>query len=159
MRCPVPALCLLAASLLACWRLSNDTGYWFTVLGHTVQFTNLTLFSIAMLPGVVAPVLCHALPLNNPIARYIGKVSYSVYLLHFTIISLVILVLRSWPDLLTPGDWHFGLYLMATLICCVAVSTVTYFLVEEPGKRLFVWLLTAPKRRPVSVIGEVPAAG
>lgn len=67
-----------------------------------------------------------AVPLSNPVSRYIGRISYSLYLVHFP----VIILLQSVSD---PGTPTF--YLVALLIMAGAAISC-HELVENPLRRL-----------------------
>ncbi len=62
--------------------------------------------------------------------RFVGKVSLSAYLLHFPLM----IVLGRWGGLMA-GDTVPGMLRNAALVLAVtlAVSTVTYYLVEQPA--------------------------
>lgn len=68
---------------------------------------------------------------NNRILQYVGKISFSLYLVHFSAIQLV--KSMGWLDAYTNPWIHFASrYLLITLIAIV-FSTITYYLVEKPG--------------------------
>jgi peptidoglycan/LPS O-acetylase OafA/YrhL len=91
-------------------------------------------------PGALWPVLATALvllagatgasgawlaPLTNPVARYVGRLSFSLYLVHWPVILLVGALVR-------PGTW------VRQPLACVVVAAVTllvHHLVEVPGHR------------------------
>lgn len=74
-----------------------------------------------------------------PALQYIGRISYSIYLLHLPIIYVLILVLHKTdaPKLLPAPEWALTL---AVVTMTVAVSALTFRFVEEPlialGRRL-----------------------
>jgi peptidoglycan/LPS O-acetylase OafA/YrhL len=63
--------------------------------------------------------------LVNPVIRWIGKVSYSAYLVHLALLSSVVI----------PHDNYLEAFVVLTALT-VAISSVTYFCVEEPGNKL-----------------------
>jgi peptidoglycan/LPS O-acetylase OafA/YrhL len=74
--------------------------------------------------------------LVNPVTLYLGKISYSLYLLHpmivFALIPFYRLVeARGWPSTIS-----FGLCAAVTLTAVVACATITYAFIEAPGMRL-----------------------
>ncbi|AOO80398.1 hypothetical protein BHK69_07905 [Bosea vaviloviae] len=141
------ATVLLFVGLAFMALIKNDTGYWFVVQGKAVLFTNLTLFGLGLLGFAAAVVLCPSLPLNNRVARYVGEVSYSLYLIHILWISYV-LKSTKWLGLNLAGDVGFVTFTIITVITGTAAATVTYRLVEKPA---IAWAkrLSDRSRRPV----------
>lgn len=100
-------------------------------------------------PGALVPVLATALliaagtggtqrfmvPLTNRISRYVGDISYSLYLWHFPVIILVAAVLP--PD---------ALYNAVVLVVMAALSVLSYHFIEDPIRRSS-WLEPASSRR------------
>jgi peptidoglycan/LPS O-acetylase OafA/YrhL len=64
-------------------------------------------------------------PLTNPASRYVGDISYSLYLWHFPVLILLLAVM--------PGDSVLYYAVAAGLI--VALSVLSYHLVEDPIRR------------------------
>jgi peptidoglycan/LPS O-acetylase OafA/YrhL len=103
-------------------------------------------------------VAIYPLPLLvNTATVYLGQISYSVYLLH----PLVVLALRplytfiySLPSSL-PITVKFLACAATTLTVVIAIASVTYRLIEEPGmrlgKRLLAWLSSNPPSHPLVV--------
>ncbi|WP_144659250.1 acyltransferase family protein [Paenarthrobacter nicotinovorans] len=73
-------------------------------------------------------------PLTNPVSRYVGDISYSLYLWHFPVI-IVLSALLPKTDFL---DWALMLLLM------LALSVASYHFIEDPIRRS-AWL--EPRRR------------
>jgi peptidoglycan/LPS O-acetylase OafA/YrhL len=71
--------------------------------------------------------------LTNPVSRYLGDISYSLYLWHFPVAILLLS--------LYPGD-SAEYYVFGTLIILVA-SILSFHLVENPARN-FVWRKKAP---------------
>ena len=61
----------------------------------------------------------------NPVAQYLGLISYGIYLSHLPIFL--------W--LIAPGVGNASMAFVLTLAISVAVSSVTYFAIEKPTKR------------------------
>jgi peptidoglycan/LPS O-acetylase OafA/YrhL len=59
---------------------------------------------------------------------YLGKISYSVYLLHFPVIELL---LRF-----TSLSTHPVSFLVVTLPVTGCVASISYWIVEQPGSKL-----------------------
>lgn len=74
-------------------------------------------------------------PLVNPVIAWIGKVSFSAYLLHFAVIQLVLeghpeffhLKATSWSAI-----WAYGFDIATVAAVTVLCSTVTYLWIEKP---------------------------
>lgn len=71
--------------------------------------------------------------LTNPIARYFGDTSYTLYLWHWPVIILL-------ASLIAPGP----LYLCAALVVSLALTAVTYRYYEDPIRKSN-WLLDIPR--------------
>ncbi|RLJ17818.1 hypothetical protein DJ031_13260 [bacterium endosymbiont of Escarpia laminata] len=74
---------------------------------------------------IIAPIFL------NRISLWLGKVSYSIYLLHTLVITLISSVLLSYFDL-ARGD-YFLLLFVSTLIMTMIFSWLTYRYIEKPG--------------------------
>jgi peptidoglycan/LPS O-acetylase OafA/YrhL len=85
--------------------------------------------------------------INHPFFHFLGRVSYSVYLLGPIVQELIFFAL--------PPPMHRGIpghvYILATMILTVLLSWICYVLVEKPaiaeGKRLSAWLDSGKRRR------------
>ncbi|TIH36623.1 acyltransferase family protein [Subtercola vilae] len=106
--------------LLACILLMSDTlpfpGPW---AAAPVAGTLLVLAA-----GIGGP-QGHLFLLTNPLSRFVGNISYSLYLWHFPVIVFSLQ--------LVPVETPQNLALVAGMI--VALSVVTYYLVEQPLHR------------------------
>jgi peptidoglycan/LPS O-acetylase OafA/YrhL len=79
--------------------------------------------------------------LVNKVTRFLGKISYSIYLNHPTVVWFLIPVYRiiySWPVLTT---LKFFVCLAITLAIVLPLSIGTYYLIEVNGSRLGQWVL------------------
>lgn len=75
-----------------------------------------------------------SLPFNNRFTKYVGIISYSVYLTHRAMLSFVDNVIVS-PNLSILSQ-NLGLRILAILLSIflvIVVSTATYHLIEKPG--------------------------
>ncbi len=89
------------------------------------------LFTLALSRGSIKFLV------NNMIV-FIGKISFSVYLVHFYVIRL----LRSVPLLADlHGDAGFLVFLTAVLIVSGLISFVTYKIIEIPGMSVGNWII------------------
>lgn len=76
---------------------------------------------------------------KNRLVRYLGKISYSIYLLHATVIHLVTPVFKN-----VPGGAYLTLAVVA--IATIALAGLTYRFIEWPAIRLS-HVLRLPKLR------------
>jgi peptidoglycan/LPS O-acetylase OafA/YrhL len=88
--------------------------------------------------------------LANPIARYVGSISYGMYLLHMLALNVVRRVLPSYlqlPPLLFP----------LALGVTIAVASISFRFYERPFLRLKNWFRVQPKRPDHAAEPEVTA--
>ena len=78
---------------------------------------------IAAVHSTLAKVL-----LANPVTRYCGKISYSIYLLHWPVMSN----LTTFTDI----ELHPVRYLATVLLITLALSSLTFLLIEAPARKL-----------------------
>jgi peptidoglycan/LPS O-acetylase OafA/YrhL len=72
---------------------------------------------------------------DNPVALYLGKISYSIYLSHYLVIILSqLLILHSLPEI--EKHSHFMILLPMTLVFTVLISHFLFKYLEVPGIRL-----------------------
>jgi peptidoglycan/LPS O-acetylase OafA/YrhL len=76
--------------------------------------------------GLSEPMLSRAL--NWPIFQFLGRISYSIYLLHGTILFILVYIFFGH----IPLGWLF----LPLLICVMIASTAFYYLVEKPSMHL-----------------------
>lgn len=77
------------------------------------------------------PLIC------NRYISYLGKISFSAYLSHFFVISLIVNN-KLWETYITPHNSYisFLITLILVLMFTVIISSITYNLIEEQGQRL-----------------------
>jgi hypothetical protein len=118
---------------------------WARTLGPIVF--GFAIFVFAFETGAVSRIL------KTPLPLHLGQVSYSIYLVHFPILAVVNGVLRAVQGMFhvplysqsAQGEWilSFGnvwlndLFLVLLLGVIVAVATLTYRLIESPGREYF----------------------
>ncbi len=66
----------------------------------------------------------HLVPIVNPVTTFIGTVSYSLYLWHFPVLVFVLMLL--------PAGLEVNLVILGLVL---AISLVSYFLIEQPVHR------------------------
>ena len=70
-------------------------------------------------------------PLINPFAIWIGKVSYSAYLIHFAVLNYLVA-----PRISGYADLDFAITFTVVVAITVALSSITYWFVEQPMIKL-----------------------
>ncbi len=86
--------------------------------------------------GISTPMSAVSLPiLESAPLQWLGRISYSVYLVHIPVLYAVFHVLSHIaPDV---RSWQFlALALPATLVITIGISSLTYRWIEQPGIRL-----------------------
>lgn len=119
--------------------------FWFSpfqAFGSITLFS-LVIFVFAFEGGLVSKALMTRAP------TYLGKISYSLYLTHFVVLSVLNGVLRALSSvthmrLMAPGDViSFGppgaMDLLAAVyfLFVVGLSALTYHFIEQPGRDVF----------------------
>ena len=130
-------------------RIARPILGWAGLIGILVSLFVVNAESAFPAPWAVLPVLSTAVviiagtggeqrfmwPLTNPVSRYVGDISYSLYVWHWPIIVFGTLLLGNAP-----------LTLLCLLLIIVAVSTYSYHFFEDPIRRSG-WLEPRPDRR------------
>jgi peptidoglycan/LPS O-acetylase OafA/YrhL len=89
-----------------------------------------------LVAGISEPSLSRIL--TWPVFQFLGRISYSIYLLHVTILYLLAYVFYQ--------HVQFGWLFIPLLTCVLVASTIFYFLVEKPSIRLGRWLASRLKK-------------
>jgi peptidoglycan/LPS O-acetylase OafA/YrhL len=71
--------------------------------------------------------------LVNPVIRHIGKVSFSAYLIHFSLLGPVT-VFSHWLGV--TGAWGLAVILPTLMLATTMISTITFLLIEKPAINL-----------------------
>jgi peptidoglycan/LPS O-acetylase OafA/YrhL len=135
---PKLGLTLLALSLFLCFAFLKTDSYLDLIPRHI-------FYALAFMPLALG--LYHA-PIKllvNPVTKWIGKVSFSIYLVHFLVLDAMIQVM---PDGFLPNKTlGFGVaFLIATLVSAL-ISMVTYRLIEVTGIQLGKYLIHRLKQK------------
>jgi peptidoglycan/LPS O-acetylase OafA/YrhL len=94
--------------------------------------------------------------LVNPFTRYIGKVSYSVYLTHFVGLHLFMWASHVWYEPWKGARPSFLLAYPCVLGIATIISTITFRMVEVPGQSLGRRLIARLESRPQPAPTEEP---
>jgi peptidoglycan/LPS O-acetylase OafA/YrhL len=84
-------------------------------------------------------------PLTNPVSRYVGKISYSLYLWHFPVVILLATVLAT----------DSPLYLPLAALLMVALSVFSFHYVENPIRHSL-WLENSVTRKREQMRRPIP---
>jgi peptidoglycan/LPS O-acetylase OafA/YrhL len=134
------ALVAIAGQRIARWdpRLRRAI-VWSGLLGILAAVVVVPTRSGVPAPWLLLPTLCtagvlaagpglaggSALPLTNPVSRYVGKISYSLYLWHFPVAVLIVSLVPRY----SVAYWLGGLALIFGL------SAASFHLLEDPARR------------------------
>ena len=89
----------------------------------------------------------------NRATQYCGKISYSIYLVHPSVIFFLIPVFRAIYALSIPGTAKFLIAAAVMLVCVVTLASLFYRFVEQPGMRLGKRVIAATKRPVLAAAG------
>lgn len=123
---PRTAACLLAGALLLA-----GVAAWAPGIG-------LVRHLVASSGAVLLVLSCGAVPWQvfvNPVLSYLGKVSYSLYLVHFCLLDHLALphIQTVAAKSLVPPVILLVISFVVVLIVSAGVATITYWAVEKPG--------------------------
>ncbi len=132
---------------IAC--LAGAAALFWAVFEYRIPAQMNYLYLVAAAYGTLTLGLA-ILPLNvlvNPVSRYLGEISYSIYLNHPTIVWGLIpayLYLYTFPF---PRTITFGAAFLLTLGVVAVLSAGTYASIEKPGIRLGGWIIRRLSRK------------
>jgi peptidoglycan/LPS O-acetylase OafA/YrhL len=108
------------------------------LVGKSVFLPNYILFTIGFLVFAIAISRYKNILFVNPIIIYIGKISFSIYLTHFAILSL--LSKFNFIDYVNTGILNYIIRFCIVVCIAIILSTITYHFIEVPfqniGKRI-----------------------
>lgn len=118
---------IAAAAIILSWRFSG----WFIL--HVDEMLFVILFM-----GIVAFARHgHGGPaqwiLGNPVTRYIGRISYGMYLYHLFAMAILLKYGSPYFDMFQHRGW--GLMLFGSILT-ILIATLSWYLVEAPMNRL-----------------------
>jgi len=117
----------------------------------------LFVIAIALLQSDRGPV---ARLLISPVAQFLGRISYSIYMVHsFLVVCLLIILKRVFvlPMALNPireepivllNPWIGDLLVLGVVVAVVATASATYAFIEEPGRLFGRRLFSGSRNRP-----------
>lgn len=101
-------------------------GYLIVLLGKYNYLLSMLVSTVIFVMFLVSqPIVSKATPINR-IMTFLGDISFSVYLIHSLIIRLLI----------NAGVDTLGLFLLLTLASTIAISSFTYYFIEQPFIKL-----------------------
>ncbi|MCY7404108.1 MAG: acyltransferase [Cryobacterium sp.] len=101
--------------------------------------------ALVIAAGIGRPEQRLLFPLPNPLSRYVGKISYSLYLWHFPVVILLATVFAT----------DSPLYLPLALVLMVALSVFSFHLVEDPIRHSL-WLENSHTRQRERMLRPAP---
>lgn len=103
---------------------------------QTKWLPNHFLFGIAFMLFSLG-LLTHRIDiLDNRIIQFIGRVSYSIYLLHEFVIGCLSSILQELGIAFGGGDGAYASAFLVVTVLATMLSSVTYYLVELPFMRM-----------------------
>jgi peptidoglycan/LPS O-acetylase OafA/YrhL len=143
------ALGILLITFWAAWRATLQPGGDYAAVG--------TILYPLLVVGLTLSDRGPARLLSIPSLVYGGRISYSLYLVHFIVMDVV--VTTVWQDESVRGTVPPGLALgiPAIVVGSVALAAATHRYVEEPARRLMLALLRRGKPVPARATAQPPA--
>ncbi|WP_104082542.1 acyltransferase family protein [Cryobacterium sp. Y11] len=92
--------------------------------------------ALVIAAGIGSPEQRLVFPLTNPVSRYLGKISYSLYLWHFPVVILLAVIFAT----------DSPIYLPLALVLMLALSVFSFHFVEDPIRHSL-WLETSHTRQ------------
>ena len=118
---------LLLFAVLIIWKPESYTNL--AGGGHYLVTATLMLFMLGLVYHPTSFVV-------NPVTQFLGKISYSLYLLHPPLVFLLIPTFRTIYAKDVPSNLAFFLSLSLTLVILIPISMLSYSFIEVPGIKL-----------------------
>ncbi len=108
--------------------------YFFVVSSYSgkLLITENIAFSFALLLFIAGMAINPSSFFNNKATQFLGKISYSFYLIHFFVIRLF---LKYFDRFTLTGNARFVVGIVFVLITTSVISYVTYLLIEQPFQK------------------------
>ena len=157
----------LGIYLVNCSKPWGKAGYgdWETIPAGISQYVLSLVFAFVIVAPLAVPRATsrfqHAL-LGNPVAVYLGRISYGIYLWHFAVMYFYFKSgsIFGAPPLPAPflrGQIGFFELVTAVLIGSIAIATVSWFALERPLLKLVGETKLKASPAPVAAATERPA--
>ncbi len=85
--------------------------------------------------------------LTHKVAKYLGKISYSIYLMHGIILFVSFKFVLGFEFASSLSRIGFGLFVLGITIFVVLISSMTYYFIEEPAMKQVKHLTTLSKNK------------
>jgi peptidoglycan/LPS O-acetylase OafA/YrhL len=149
---------------------------------HAILALSLMLLAVALTTTVIGPVFArhHLFGLSfsllalalwgapvkifvNGLIIFAGKISFSLYIVHFLVLEMIRIQILWRPALESPSDGSYLLAYPFLLVTSVVLSSLTYFVIErggiKAGNHLIQWLETRDGFTASEKTGTVHARG
>jgi peptidoglycan/LPS O-acetylase OafA/YrhL len=102
--------------------------------GRNVIFHEITLFGIGFMLLAIGLSKGKSKLLINPLLIHIGKISYSMYLVHFAVLHFIKKLSAIYP--IENVYANFTVRYLSVIILTAAISTITYNFIEIPFQKI-----------------------
>lgn len=117
-------------AIMVLWLFVRYCAKWEPSLSRDLMATAI-LFPVLILATIQSGAFKYLLT-RRPLV-YLGEISFSIYMVHFPLqLALHLLSVKTRLEL----PYHEGYFLAGFILASIGVASVTYVLIERPGKRL-----------------------
>ncbi len=116
------------------------------IISLTILFPYLLTFNKYALVSILFVLVCYFFykyPIKlfvNKYTSYLGKISFSVYLLHLYAIQVSTAIIKYY-GILDNTLFYYNIHLILSIIIVILMASITYKFVEEPGIKLGKYLV------------------